>query len=273
MDTVSEKEKVLEERLRQLGLVLVAFSGGVDSSYLLYTAHRVLGNRAQAVTMRLATVPAREGKEAEEFCRVHGISQRVLTADQLAIPGFSENPPDRCYLCKRFLFQNLKELAAREKISFVADGTNADDTKGYRPGLRALSELGIVSPLCEAGLSKAEIRELSRRAGLATADRPSFACMATRFPYGATITVGGLSRVEAAEDFLFAHGFTQFRVRVHGETARIEVPEADLARLLEMRKEIVRRLTDIGFLYVTMDLAGFRSGSMDEGRAKGGAGA
>lgn len=272
MDRLSEKEKVLEERLRRMGSVLIAFSGGVDSSYLLHVAHRVLGEAAEAVTMRLATVPAREGKEAADFCREHGIRQRVLSADQLSIPGFSGNPPDRCYLCKRFLFQNLKKLAAQDGFSFVADGTNADDTKGYRPGLAALSELSIVSPLCEAGLSKAEIRELSRRAGLATADRPSFACMATRFPYGAQLSVEGLSRVEAAEDFLFAHGFTQFRVRVHGDIARIEVPEADLARLLELRRETVRRFSEIGFLYVTMDLAGFRSGSMDEGRTKGGNG-
>ena len=270
MDRLSEKEKNLEERLCRMGSVLIAFSGGVDSSYLLYVAHRVLGERAEAVTMRVATVPTREGREAENFCRTYGISQRVITADQFSIPGFSENPPDRCYRCKKFLFQYLKELAARDGFPLVADGTNADDTKEYRPGLAALAELGIVSPLCEAGLSKEEIRELSRRAGLPTADRPSFACMATRFPYGAKITAEGISRVETAEDFLYAHGFTQFRVRVHGDLARIEVPEADLARLLEWRNEIVKAFSEIGFLYVTMDLAGFRSGSMDEGRERSG---
>ena len=263
METISEKEKNLFEILRAAESAVIAFSGGVDSSYLLWAAREILGARALAVTLDLATVPRREKETAGAFCRERHISHKMLAVDQTEIPGFSENPKDRCYLCKRALFETLKREASREGFATVADGTNADDAKGYRPGLRALTELGIRSPLREANLSKEEIRELSHRAGLATWDAPSFACMATRFPYGTRITPEGLSRVEAAEDFLREKGFAQFRVRVHGDLARIELPPEDFRKFSEIRTETATYFRKIGFLYVTLDAEGFRSGSFD----------
>ena len=263
METISEKEKNLFEILRAAESAVIAFSGGVDSSYLLWAAREVLGARALAVTLDLATVPLREKEMAGAFCRERHISHKMLAVDQTEIPGFSENPKDRCYLCKRALFETLKREALREGFAMVADGTNADDAKGYRPGLRALAELGIRSPFREAGFTKEEIRELSHRAGLPTWDAPSFACMATRFPYGTRITSEGLSRVEAAEDFLREKGFAQFRVRVHGDLARIELLPEDFSRFSEIRTETATYFRKIGFLYVTMDAEGFRSGSFD----------
>ena len=264
METISEKEKNLFEILRAAESAVIAFSGGVDSSYLLWAAREILGARALAVTLDLATVPRREKETAGAFCRERHISHKMLAVDQTEIPGFSENPKDRCYLCKRALFETLKREALREGFAMVADGTNADDAKGYRPGLRALAELGIRSPLREAGLTKSEIRELSHRAGLATWDAPSFACMATRFPYGTRITPEGLSRVEAAEDFLREKGFAQFRVRVHGDLARIELPPEAFPKFLKLREETAEVFRKLGFTYVTLDVEGFRSGSMDE---------
>ncbi len=265
MENISEKEKNLFEILRAAKSAAIAFSGGVDSSYLLWAAREILGERALAVTLTLSTVPRREKETAIAFCRERQIPHRMLAVNQNEIPGFSENPKDRCYLCKRALFETLKREAAREGFAFVADGTNADDAKEYRPGLRALSELGIRSPLREANLSKEEIRELSRRAGLPTWDAPSFACMATRFPYGTRITPAGLSRVEAAEDFLYEQGFTQFRVRCHGELVRIELPPEAFPKFFEIREETTVYFKKLGFLYVTLDLEGFRSGSFDKG--------
>ena len=264
MEELIEKENALFEILRGMGSAVIAFSGGVDSSYLLYAAHRVLGERALAVTLDLASVPRREKEKASAFCAERHIAHRLLSVDQYEIPGFSENPKDRCYLCKHALFETLLDLAVHEGFSFVADGTNADDAKGYRPGLRALSELGIRSPLREAGLTKSEIRELSRLADLPTWNAPSFACMATRFPYGMRITADGLSRVEAAEDFLYKKGFSQFRVRVHGDLARIEILPEEFSKLSEIRGELIVHFKEIGFRYVTLDVEGFRSGSFDE---------
>ena len=255
-EELQKKQDHLEAYLKQLGSVVLAFSGGVDSTYLMHEAQKVLGDRAMAVTMNLASVPEREVADAIAYCRREGIRQEVVKMDQFGIEGFAENPSNRCYLCKHFLFSSLKKIAEKEGFAYVIDGTNLNDASQYRPGLKALAELGIRSPLRHAGLYEA---------GLPTWSKPSFACMATRFPYGETITEEKLAMVEKAEDFLFAKGFKQFRVRLHeGNMARIEVPKEDLWKLFRMHEELVRTFKALGFAYVTMDLEGYRMGSMDE---------
>lgn len=258
-----EKEKKLAILLEKCMPLAVAFSGGVDSTYLLHEAVKAGKEKVTALIMKTPSVPERELDEAVTFCKSRGISFFVLPADPFSAAGFRENGRDRCYICKHFLFSALLEKAKEEGIPFVADGTNADDTKEFRPGLRALKELDIWSPLAEAGLTKKEIRELSEKEGLPTWNKPSFSCLATRFPYGEELTVEKLRRTEAAENLLAELGFTQRRVRVHGNLARIEVLPAEIPLLLERRDMISSRLEELGFLYTTVDLKGFRSGSMD----------
>ena len=258
-----EKEKKLAVLLEKCMPLAVAFSGGVDSTYLLHEAVKAGKEKVTALIMKTPSVPERELDEAVTFCKSRGISFFVLPADPFSAAGFRENGRDRCYICKHFLFSALLEKAKEEGISFVADGTNADDRKEFRPGLRALKELDIRSPLAEAGLTKKEIRELSEKEGLPTWNKPSFSCLATRFPYGEELTVEKLRRTEAAENLLAELGFTQRRVRVHGNLARIEVLPAEIPLLLEQRDMISARLEELGFLYTTVDLKGFRSGSMD----------
>ena len=266
MDALHEKYTRLKAALLSCGSIAVAFSGGVDSTFLLQTAHDVLGDRAAAVTAEPVFVPDREQKEAREFCIGRGIRQFVIPSEALDLDSVRLNPPDRCYHCKRMIFGKILELAEQNGFNTVAEGSNMDDTGDYRPGTRAIRELGVISPLLDAGLTKAEIRALSKELGLPTWDKPSFACLASRFVYGETITDEKLSMVDRAEQLLLDQGFRQFRVRIHRDLARIEVLPEELDRLTEktMREMIFKALKSFGFSYVTVDLAGYRTGSMNE---------
>ena len=264
--TAQEKYEALKDSLRSLGSVAVAYSSGVDSTFLLKTAQEVLGDRVLAVTAQSCSFPARELAEAREFCRANGIRQVICQSEELEIEGFRQNPPNRCYLCKRELFGKIQEIARENGMNAVVEGSNMDDLGDYRPGLQAIAELGIKSPLREAGLTKAEIRELSLQLGLPTWDKPSFACLASRFVYGESITEEKLAMVDKAEQLLLDLGFRQVRVRIHGTLARIEVSPEELPRLVEpeVRKTVSRQLRELGFSYVTLDLQGYRTGSMNE---------
>ena len=264
--TADEKLSRLKEYLRELGSVAVAFSSGVDSTFLLKVAHEVLGENAAAITAKSCVFPDRESAEADAFCKEENIVQYIYEADELAIEGFSDNPPNRCYLCKRELFKGIEKIAQEHGFQYVIEGSNMDDLGDYRPGLQAIAELGIRSPLREAGLYKQEIRDLSKRYGLMTWDKPSYACLASRFVYGEAITAEKLHMVERAEQLLVDKGFRQMRVRTHGTLARIEVPVADFDRIMreDLRTEITGKFQEYGFSYVTVDLQGYRTGSMNK---------
>jgi len=258
----------MKAELAGCGGLVVAFSGGVDSTLLLDVAHELLGERVLAVTARSASFPARELEAAEAFCQERGIRWQAVDSEELDIEGFSHNPPNRCYLCKSALFGKLQAVAAENGIWHIAEGSNADDEGDYRPGLQAIAELGILSPLRTAGLTKAEIRELSRQRGLPTADKPSFACLASRLPYGTEITPQLLARIDAAEQQLLDMGLAQVRVRVHedGRLARIEADAAGLDALCSsaaLRRQADSALKNLGFTYVSLDLEGYRTGSMN----------
>ena len=256
----------LREILTSLDGVVVAFSGGVDSSLVLAVARECLKEKCLAATATSETYSHKELDAARVFARRIGAEHYVFETGELDIDGFRENPPDRCYFCKRELFSKLRELAQERELAYVVDGANADDRHDHRPGLRAGAELGVRSPLVEAGITKDEVREISRALGLPTWARPARACLASRFPYGSEITAGKLAQVAAAEDVLESLGFTQYRVRHHGDVARIEVPADEVARLTEpkTRAKVIGELKRVGFTYVTVDLQGFRSGSMNE---------
>lgn len=262
---LAAKYAALQENLRLLGRVAIAFSGGVDSTLLLHVASQTLGSRALAITANAQMIPAREVAEAESFCRQNGIAHAVLPVDALAIDGFAENPPDRCYLCKAALFSAILEEAAERGFSYVAEGTNVSDLGDWRPGLRALEELTVKSPLLDAGLTKADVRSLSRALGLPTWDKPSYACLASRIPCNSPITAANLSAVEAAEDALIEAGFDEVRCRAHGDLARIEVAPEEREALMHAlcAGDLSKRIHDAGFAFVSIDADGYRTGSMN----------
>jgi len=260
------KYEDLKDRLKTMGGVLVAFSGGVDSTFLLKVASDVLGDSVLAVVASSETYPEREQKEALRLAGELKVRYRVIRTKELDDPGFRDNPPERCYFCKKELFSRLREIAAAENIPFICDGSNFEDTFDFRPGTKAGAELGVVSPLKDAGLVKSEIRILSKELGLPTWDKPAMACLSSRFPYFTRIEKESLRQIDAAEEFLKSKGFTQLRVRHHDKIARIEVTPQDFPRIVEdeMRSAIVENLKKMGYLYVTIDLAGYRTGSMNE---------
>ena len=262
-----EKYEALKNYFKELGSVAIAFSSGVDSTFLLFTAHEALGDNVIAVTASSCSFPKRELNEAKDYCKSIGVRHFIVESEELEIEGFSHNPPNRCYLCKHELFTKIFDLAKKEGIAYVAEGSNLDDNGDYRPGLQAVKELGAKSPLREVGFTKQEIRELSAHFGLPTANKQSFACLSSRFPYGETITEKKLGRVDKAEQLLLDMGFNQFRVRIHGENvARIELQPADFERMLdeELRLRIYDTFKEYGFAYIALDLRGYRTGSMNE---------
>ncbi len=271
-DKLKQRYEALQAGLAGLRSAAVGFSGGVDSTFLLKAAHDVLGDDVLAITVAAAVHPRAELDEAKELASAMGVRHIVVEVDALSMAAFKTNARDRCYHCKLDVFAQIQRLAAESGISNVADGTNADDIGDDRPGLKAVEELGILTPLRDAGLTKADIRALSHELDLPTWDKPAYACLATRFPYGTEITAEKLDVIERAEAAVHELGFVASRVRYHGDVARVEVQAGDVenAARPETAAEIVRRLKEVGFRYVTLDLQGYRVGSMSEGSASEG---
>ena len=269
MDITNEQLKKyddLKQMLKDFGSAAVAFSSGVDSTFLLFVAKEALGEKVIAVSAKSCSFPERELNEAKAFCEAHKIRHIIFESEELDIEGFSQNPPNRCYLCKHELFEKIIKIAKDEGIETVLEGSNLDDNGDYRPGLKAVEELGIKSPLRTLGFTKDDIRALSRHFGLPTWEKPSFACLASRFVYGESITKEKLGMVDKAEQLLLDLGFRQVRVRIHGTMARIEVLPDEFEKLIseEIRGRIVASFRSFGFTYITMDLSGYRTGSMNE---------
>jgi len=262
--TSQVKLKQLQQMLTDMKSCAIAYSGGVDSTFLIKVAYDTLGTNALAVTGTSSTYPQRELKDAKRFAHTIGVPHVIIHSEELDITKFSDNPPDRCYYCKKELFRKIQQIAKEHHLNTVLDGANADDTFDYRPGAKARKELGVKSPLKDVGLTKQEIRDLSRSLHLKTSEKPAFACLASRFPYGTKITKERLKQIESAEEFLFSLGIRQFRVRFHQDIARIEVSSNDFQGILTHAEMIVKRFKKLGFTYITLDLEGYRTGSMNE---------
>ena len=262
---LQEKLTRLEEYIRGLGSLAVGFSGGVDSSLLLVVAANVLGDKAMAITGVDASIPERELKEAKEFCKEREIRHIICKVNPMKEESYRHNSPDRCYFCKHGIFTEITKIAAENGIEYVAEGSNMDDLGDYRPGLKAVEELSVKSPLREAGLTKQDIREISKALGLPTWSKPAYACLASRFVYGEEITEEKLRMLDQAEQFLIEQGFLEERVRIHGNIARIEVPAKDIERLAseEIREAVYEKFKALGFMFVTIDMKGYKMGSMN----------
>ena len=271
-EELNNKYETLKNYFKDLGSAAIAFSSGVDSTLMLKVAHDVLGHKAIAITARSHSFPVREKIEAEDFCHKKGIKHIFIETNELEIPGFKENPKNRCYLCKREIFNSIIESASQNGITYVCEGSNLDDDGDYRPGLQAIAELGVKSPLRECNLWKSEIRAISKELGLGTWKKQSFACLSTRFVYGETITSKKLDMIDKAEQLLLDLGLTQERVRIHsfktgqtdGTIARIEVNPDEFPKIMENKEQIVSTFKTLGFNYVSLDLQGYRTGSMNE---------
>jgi pyridinium-3,5-biscarboxylic acid mononucleotide sulfurtransferase len=269
MNMVQTEEKVdrLKKILRGMGSALVAYSGGVDSSYLAVVSHELLGDRSLAVFAFSPVAPQGEKEDAESLARSIGFRFKMIESNEMDNPAFVSNPTDRCYYCKSELFHELKPIAAAEGLAWILDGTNDDDLDDYRPGRKACAESGVRSPLMEAGLTKGEIRQLSREKGMPTWDRPASPCLASRIPYGIPVTAETLHKISEGEGYLHSLGLRQLRLRHHGDIARIELDEKDMALVLrsDVRKGIVDVIKKLGYKYVALDLTGYRTGSLNAG--------
>ncbi len=259
------KKKYLISLLRKAGKIALAFSGGVDSTFLLQSAYEALGNHVIALTARSPLHPAMEIEFAIAFAKQLGVRHSIINTNELAISSFAQNTMDRCYICKKNLFRKIKKISMEAGIETVAHGANLDDLDDFRPGFRAAREMGVIAPLIDARMTKSEIRILSKQMGLPTWNRPSMSCLATRIPYAAPITLKRLKKIEQAEDFILSSGFNTCRVRYHDEIARIEVLTEDMHKFqnTKCRKAIIKQFEKIGFKYVTMDLEGYVQGSMN----------
>ncbi len=263
MNTLDKKYETLKSEIKALGRTAVAFSGGVDSAFLLKICRDVLGDNVLAVTLHLNSSPRRESEETISFCREYNIRQVMCDFNQLEIPGFCQNPPDRCYICKKVMFGKMRSIAEEHGIENLIEGSNCDDLGDYRPGMAAVKELGIISPLISAGFTKTDIRKLSREMGIPTWDKPSLACLSSRFEYGEVITAEKLNTVDQAEQMLLQLGLKQVRVRVHNDIARIEVMPEQFDIIISNAVAIDAYMKGLGFSYVTLDITGYRTGSMN----------